>query len=210
MLFLQTFIYYNHLIEHIKRGLLEVKKMVAQESAFRGMIEFLGKLGVYDVILPFLLVFTIVFAIFEKTKILGTVKINGQVVGKKNLNSMVAFIMAFLVIASTQLVALISTVMANVVLLLILAISFMLLVGTFFGDSEFTLKDYPGWTKFFMIFMFIGIVLIFLHALNWLDALFKLLDGVGTDWVSGAVFFAILIFFMWFITTDQTIGKKKD
>ena len=53
-------------------------------SAFRGVIEFLGDMGVYDVILPFLLVFTIVFAILEKTKILGTAKEGGETIGKKN------------------------------------------------------------------------------------------------------------------------------
>ena len=42
---------------------------MVEASGFRGVIDFLGKLGVYDVILPFLLIFTIVFAILEKTKI---------------------------------------------------------------------------------------------------------------------------------------------
>ncbi len=183
---------------------------MVEESAFRQIIVFLGKLGVYDIILPFLLVFTIVFAILEKTKILGADKVDGKTVTKKNLNSMVAFVMAFLVIASTQLVALISEVMANVVLLLILAISFMLLVGTFFGDSEFTLKDYPGWIKFFMILMFVAIVAIFLNALNWLEALFALINNLGTDWISGFIFILVIGFFMWYITAEhsQTTTKK--
>src|SRR3989338_8683840 len=93
---------------------------MAEESTFRGVIVFLDKIGVYDVILPFLLVFTIVFAILEKTKILGSEKIDGKEHPKKNINAMVAFVIAFLVIASTQLVAVINQVMANVILLLIL------------------------------------------------------------------------------------------
>ena len=100
---------------------------MVQESAFRGIIGFLDKIGVYDVILPFLLVFTIVFAILEKTKVLGLDKIDGKEFTKKNLNSMVAFVISFLVIASTQLVSVINEVMANVVLLLILAVSFLML-----------------------------------------------------------------------------------
>ena len=43
-------------------------------SVFGEAIQFLAKLGIYDVVLPFLLVFTIVFAIMEKTKLLGTEK----------------------------------------------------------------------------------------------------------------------------------------
>ena len=47
---------------------------MVEESVFRTAIGFLDKLGVYDIILPFLLVFTLVFAILEKTKILGLEK----------------------------------------------------------------------------------------------------------------------------------------
>src|SRR3989344_1003673 len=119
---------------------------MVEESAFRGMIGFLNKIGVYDVILPFLLVFTIIFAILEKTKIFGTEKIDGQEMTKKNIDAMVAFVMAFLVIASTKLVGIINEVMANVVLLVILGVCFLLLVGVFFaGDKEFSLKDFPTW-----------------------------------------------------------------
>ena len=138
---------------------------MVEESAFRGMIGFLNKIGVYDVILPFLLVFTIIFAILEKTKIFGTEKIDGQEMTKKNIDAMVAFVMAFLVIASTKLVGIINEVMANVVLLVILGVCFLLLVGVFFaGDKEFSLKDFPTWQNIFMVLMFIGIVAIFLNA----------------------------------------------
>ena len=41
-------------------------------SNFREAILFLDKLGVYDVVLPFLLVFTTLYAILEKSKIFGT------------------------------------------------------------------------------------------------------------------------------------------
>ena len=175
---------------------------MVEESLFRSVIGLLDKIGVYDIILPFLLVFTIVFAILEKTKALGTEKIGGTEVTKKNLNSMVAFVMAFLVIASTQLVAVISQVMANVVLLLILAICFLMLVGVFFGTGEFTLKDYPGWIKFFMIFMFIGIVLIFLNALDWLKYIFALFIYWDAEWAATIFFFLVILGFIYYITKE--------
>ena len=73
-------------------------------SAFAEVITFFEKLGVYDIVLPFLLVFTIVYAIFERTKVLGTETIEGVDYSKKNLNAMVAFVIAFLVIASSRIV----------------------------------------------------------------------------------------------------------
>src|SRR3989344_7866102 len=99
---------------------------MAEATAFRGVITFLDELGVYDVVLPFLLVFTIVFAILEKTRVLGTEKVGDKELTKKNLDAIVAFVIAFLVIASTSLVRIINEVVANVVLVLILVISFLM------------------------------------------------------------------------------------
>ncbi len=182
---------------------------MVEESAFRGVIEFLGELGVYDIILPFLLVFTIMFAILDKTKILGTEKVGEHQVTKKNLNAMVSLVTAFLVVASTQLVAVINQVMANVVLLLILAISFLLLVGVFFGDKEFTLESYPNWIKFFMIVMFIGIVVIFLHALDWLQFVFALFIYWDAQWATSIIFLLVILAFMYYITKDSTPPKAE-
>ena len=47
-------------------------------------------------VLPFLLVFTIVFAILEKTKIFGATK-DGE--SKKNINAVVALVLGLLMIA---------------------------------------------------------------------------------------------------------------
>ncbi len=181
------------------------------ESLFRGTIEFLDQVGMYDVVLPFLLVFTIVFAILEKTKIFGINKVNGKEVTKKNLNSIFAFVLSFLVIASTRIVSIINETLASVVLLLILAISFMLLVGSFYGDKEFSLENSPGWIKFFMIFMFVGVVLIFLNSLDWLAPIISFITKMDGEWASSLVFLLITVAFMWMITREPSkSGNKKD
>lgn len=182
---------------------------MVEESVFRGVIGFLDKIGVYDVILPFLLVFTIVFAILEKTKVLGTEKVGDKTLTKKNLNSMVAFVVAFLVIASTQLVAVVNQVMANVVLLLILAVCFLMLVGVFFGSQEFTLEKYPGWVKFFMVLMFIGIVVIFLNALDWLQYVLAVFVYWNADWAAGILFVTIIFGFMIYIVKEPSSKKEE-
>ena len=109
---------------------------MAEQSTFRGIIEFFGQIGIYDVVLPFLLVFTIVFAILEKTKIFGVEKVGEAEYTKKNLNAMVAFVVAFLVVASTRLVAAINEAMARIVLLLLVSVSFLLLIGSFYSYKE--------------------------------------------------------------------------
>src|SRR3989344_2103770 len=105
-------------------------------SSFREALGFLADIGVYDVVLPFVLVFVIVFAIFEKTRVFGTYTYqDGKEYPKKNLNSMVAFVIAFFVIASSQLVETITKISANVVVLLVGIVFFLLLAGSFHKED---------------------------------------------------------------------------
>ncbi|RLE43493.1 hypothetical protein DRJ16_03750 [Candidatus Woesearchaeota archaeon] len=109
-------------------------------SGLKEVIVFLDKVGLYDVVLPFLLVFTIVFAILEKTKVLGVQEVEGKKITRKNLNAIVAFVAAFLVVASTKIVSVMNQVLASTVLLALLAVLFLALVGIFVkteGESIF-------------------------------------------------------------------------
>ncbi len=184
---------------------------MAEQTAFRGVIEFLGDVGMYDVILPFLLVFTIIFAILEKTKILGVEKIDGEKVGKKNINSMVAISIAFLVVASTKLVSIINEAMANIVLLVLLGVSFLLLIGVFFKDEEldFFTKQ-PKWTAAMIIIMFVGLSVIFLDALGWLQQMFDFIKQWPGGWTVDALFFLIVIGSIWLITRGDGGGNSSD
>ncbi len=185
-------------------------------SALGESLEFLTRVGIFDTVLPFLLVFTMVFAFLEKTKIYGVDKYRGDDgklydLPRKNLNSMTAFVIAFFVIGSTQLVALISEVTANIVLLVILVFSFILVVGAFQKETKegFFLKG--TWKTVFEVIAFLGIAVIFLNALGWLDAIF---DFVGSIWTSQAaaslIMVLVLVGFMWFIVRDQKPGAKEE
>ncbi|MBD3249358.1 hypothetical protein GF336_04905 [Candidatus Woesearchaeota archaeon] len=182
---------------------------MVEQSTFRGVLEFLGKIGVYDVILPFLLVFTIVFAILERTKILGTEKIGDNTYTKKNLNSMVAFVISFLVIASTKLVATINRALADATLLLLLFVMFLLLVGVFFKEGEVFVSE--RWRAFFMVIAFVGLVLIFLNALDWLSPFWDFLkNNWETQWVGSAILLLFAAAFIWYITREQKAPAKKE
>jgi len=160
-------------------------------------IIFLKDFGFFDVILPFLLVFTIVFAVLEKTMILG--KENNK--PKKNLDSMVAFAIALFVVAASNIVAVLQQSLPMVTLVLIVIISFMLLMGSFMGTGEFSFNNYK-YTKYFLVFsLIIGVSLIFLGAIesdngdSWLRIIW---DYVQENWFtgpafSGIVFLAIIV-----------------
>ncbi len=181
------------------------------ESVFRGAIEFFNELGIYDVVLPFLLVFTIVFAILDKTRILGTELIDGKKYPKKNINAIVAFVIAFFVVASTKLVAVINKSLANIVLLLLLVVFFMLLVGSFVKESEEPFFLEGGWKTLFMILLFIGIILIFLDALDWLSVIKNFFSQyANTQWLGSLILIVLIILFMLYVTKSERPSKKEE
>ena len=187
---------------------------MVEESAFRGIITFLDSIGIYDVVLPFLLIFVVVYAILEKTKVFGQEEIEGAKYTRKNVNAMVAFVSAFIVVASSRLVSLINEAIGNVVILLLVSISFLLLIGSFYWESEDVFLE-GGWRYLFMIVMFIGVVLIFLHAVPradgqpWLEWFWdEVNDNWGTNWISALIFFIIIIVIIMYVVKGETPKKK--
>ena len=167
-------------------------------SPFRQVLDFFDKIGLFDVVLPFLLVFTIVFAILEKTKVLGTEDIEGKRYTKKNLNAIASFVIAFLVVASSQLVEIITKVSSNAVVVLFLSVLFLLLVGSFHKEGEPIFLE-GGWKVVFMIIVFLAIVGIFLDAIKspdgrtWLQRLGDF-TGSGGDELAGSIILLTLVF----------------
>jgi len=173
---------------------------MTETSVFRGGLEFLDTIGIYDVVLPFLLTFTLVFALLEKTKILGVqedpLSEDQTLYPKRNLNSMVSFVIAFFVVASSQLVALINKTVSSVFILILLAVMFMLVVGTFGKDEEFFFQNKTA----FVVIMGIAIVIIFLDALGWLKIGYNFLkDYWSTEAVSAIIFIVLIAIFIWVI-----------
>ncbi|MBT3406094.1 hypothetical protein HN419_02900 [Candidatus Woesearchaeota archaeon] len=171
-------------------------------STFRGIIDFFARLGIYDVILPFLLVFTIVFAALEKTKVFGMEKMpDGNEYTKKNLNSMVAFVVAFLVIASSRIVAIINQSIAQVVVILIIMFCILMVLG-FFAYSEKEEVVLSGTMKgFFVIVTVVSIVTIFFNAIGWLDpVLFYVMNNLTGNVIGSIILIAVVVGFMYYIT----------
>ncbi len=159
-------------------------------SPLEKSIIFLQEFGFFDVVLPFLLVFTIVFAVLEKTKIFGTQ--GDDKLPKKNLNSMVAFVISFFVIATKQIVTAIQVSMPQVVLVLIVLLSIMMLVGSLYsGEEEFAFKGKI--VAFFGTIAAIGVTLIFMNAFGWLKPLIDYLTKYWNDTLVVSLIFLIII-----------------
>lgn len=172
---------------------------MAEASAFRESLSFLDRIGLYDVVLPFLLVFVIVFAMLEKTRVLGTEHIGEHTYPKRSLNSLASFVIAFFVVASSKLVEIITQISSNVVLLVLAGMFFLLLAGSFQQQKSEGFFLEGKWKTLFLFLMFFGLLFIFLNAIKtrdktWLawvfDWLRQFMDNVG---VSSVVLVLIVI-----------------
>ncbi len=185
---------------------------MAEVSTFRTSLEFLDKIGVFDVVPPFLLVFTIIFALLEKTRVFGTEKVGGEEYTKKQLNSLVAFVIAFFVIASSRLVEVITKISANVIVLVLASVFFLLLAGSFHQQKpEGYFFEKGPFRTLFMVIMFIGLVLIFLNAIKtgektWLSQLFDWLRQFSNNVSVSSIILVVVVFvIMYYI---GAIGKS--
>ena len=184
-------------------------------SPLESAINFFKEFGLFTVVLPFLLVFTIVFAILEKTKVLGTEKLNNVDYPKRQLNAMVAFVIAMLVVATNQIVSALNKALPNVVLLAVTIICFLMLVGTFYKSGELDFAEKHGkWMKFIVPIIFILIVLIFADSIqrtpeqSYLDYIwFYIINNFRGPVVTSFIFLIVAVAAIVYITNSK--GEKK-
>ncbi|MFH1210716.1 MAG: hypothetical protein V1645_02255 [archaeon] len=169
-------------------------------------LEFLKDLGFYDIILPFLLIFTIVFGVLEKTRVFGIQ--DGK--PKTNINAMIAFVMSLFFVATPRLVEAIQISMPQVAVLLVVIMSLMMVVGFIMSDKEFNFESYKGLKWFLIFILFVGIFLIFLNAVGWWNEFW---DMFGFNfWTSTAgmtlIFLGVVIGAILFITGGSKKGGE--
>ena len=165
---------------------------MANQLSFQNFVESLQRIGFVDVLLPFLLIFTVIFAVLEKTKILGE--------SKRNMNVGISFIFALLVVvphvtgnfpAGYDPVQVINAALPSVSLLVVAIVALMILIGVFAHDRIMLGLTAPGWIGLFSI---VSILFIFGSAAGWWNSgVLQWLENIfGSDVV--AVLIMILVF----------------
>lgn len=170
----------------------------------------LKEMGVADIILPFVLVFTIVFAILQKVKLFGDPK------KTKNFNVIIALVMGMAVIfphvlgyypPGSDIVDIINSALPNVSIVLIAVLMALLIIGILGKRFELAGNSLSGWIALGAF----GVVLwIFGSSAGWWD-LPSFLYFVSANQDLTALVIVILVFAMviWFITKDEETPKEK-
>ena len=170
-------------------------------------LQFLEDFGLFSVVLPFIFVFAIVFAILEKTMVLGSEGKKDDPKPKASIDAMVSFVIALFVVAATNVVGIIRESLPMVVLVLVVIISFMLLAGSFMGSGEFSFRQSKFWKIFLTVIMFFSVILIFLNAIktengiSWLKYawMYMTQNWATGPIVSGLVFLVVIVGAIYFI-----------
>jgi hypothetical protein len=164
---------------------------------------FMHDFGIFDVVLPFLLVFTVIFGVLEKTKIFGTENDKSR----KNINAMVAFTIGFFVVAATQVVDLMQASLPYIIFILILIIAFMVLFGATVAEGELNIWEHIGERKGIFAFgLLIAIIAIIVGAMGMfgaiMDWIFKYIRGPAASTV---ILLVVIGIFIWVVIG----GKEK-
>ena len=167
--------------------------MVFENFNFTDLIETPDSMGFYDVALPFLLVFTIFFAILSKLSLFGE---------KKNINVVIALVFAFLFVRVSSIVELTNEFLPKVSMVAIVLISLLVLIGIFGVNLE--LKGMPMGVAFFIAL--IGVGYSFFSSTSFGNSLPTWMEFSAYD-RNLFIGIAAIVVFIWFITGTGE-GKK--
>lgn len=176
---------------------------------FYNVIQRLEMWGLSDVILPFILIFTIVFAIMQKVKPLGSEKER-----HKPFNVVISLVMALAVVIphvlgyyppGADIVNIINAALPQVSIVLVAILMVLLIVGLFGGKAEWG-GALSGWIAFFA---FVLIVWIFGRAAGWFYYLPNWLYWLDNpDTQAMLIVVAIFAIIIWYITKDEKDAKQ--
>lgn len=184
----------------------------SQLTTLDNAIQFLRAFGFFSVILPFLLIFAIVFGILEKTRIFGTEKYKGEEVPRRNLNSIVAFCIAFFVVAATNVVHVLQVSLPMVALVLVVLIVFLLLFGSLMNadDMKGGITLWKGKFKpTFVTIITLAVLVILLASFGILDDLLAYVGiNVTGTFITSFLLLIIVVAAVWFVTGRKEEEKK--
>lgn len=164
-------------------------------SDFMGSLE---KIGVYEVALPFLLIFTLTFAMLQKSRILGSAK---------NLNVVIALVVGILFVRNQQLVALVNRFLPNVSMVIVIFLMLLLLISIFIGDA------YSGWGKNMLTFAAIVsiIAIIWSLSVDYLkgsDLVPSWLLGLSSETKTIVILAAALVIIIWLVVREPSAAGE--
>jgi peptidoglycan/LPS O-acetylase OafA/YrhL len=136
---------------------------------------------IQDLVLPFVLIFTLLFAILEKSKLLGD--------DKKQINAIISFVLAGIFMAFSNYVAMIKSFSIVLIISLFAIFVFLLIWGFVWGDKAGDpLEKAVGIKWTIGIVMLIIVIVAVLKITGYWDQM-----SLNNEWVSNIVFIVFIV-----------------
>jgi len=181
--------------------------MVSVQVSFQDFITHLDQWGVVDVFLPFLLFFTVIFAVLEKVKVFGD--------KGRRFNVIVALVMALAVVIphvmglyaeGADVVDIVNHAIPNVAVFVIAILMIFVLLGLWGAKPTWAGKA-TGWLAFIATII---VIFIFVHAAGWtwgnLPSWLSFLDDPST--VGLIVVVLVFLILIAYITAEPKESEK--
>lgn len=157
-----------------------------------------------NVVLPFLLVFVLIFAVLQKSQILGK--------DKRQIDALVSLAIALMVVAFSWATQIISLLMPFLAVSLVVLLVFMLLIGMINKEDESWDTMFPTWIKLSMtIIIIIAVVIAVIVATGQWDFVFGFLwnEGGPTDVLVNIIFLGVIVGAILTVLFSGKGGKDK-
>jgi FlaA1/EpsC-like NDP-sugar epimerase len=157
-----------------------------------------NELVVY-ILLPFILVFAVIFGVLQKTEILGK--------GKKQIDAIVSFAIALMLVAFLNYTQIIVQLSAFLAVSLIIILVFMILVGIMYKPGEFAMdKTYKN---IIMAIAFIAVAIaVLVYTGNW-DKVLDLFSGGTSAWITNIIAIGLIALAVWFVMGESGNSSGK-
>lgn len=125
----------------------------------RTVFSYWESAGVFDILLPFILVFALVFAILEKIQMFSRKDSEGKVIGtNKGIHSIIAIALGVLIANNVYIREVLHRFLPNVAFFMVVILAFIMLISTFLGESSF-ITDNLKWLAVIVSAIFVGLSL---------------------------------------------------
>ena len=163
---------------------------------FQSVLQQWSSIGLFDIILPIILIFTVIFAILQRTRILGK---------SKSIDAVVALVIGFFAISNPYVTQLFIPLFSNAALGLMVLLVFLLVMA--FANKEY---DRDSWNQITLIGGFVIFIWLMSRAADYFggDYLIFSSDWWYTNawWIVPLSLFGLLIAFV--VNGDTTKPKK--
>ena len=172
--------------------------MASRAFNLEEFVRILDSRGLTDVMLPFLLIFVVIFAILQKAKIFGE--------DKKKFNLVFALVVGLLVVIphvlniyppEADVVQIMNKALPQISIFAVAIVMLLILIGLFGGEAKWASGSLSGWVA---IIAFLVVLIIFGNAAGWWTTWSWLDNLFGEETVAIIVMILVFAIIVWWIT----------